>query len=953
MKNLSMDIETFSSIDLGKSGVYRYAESPDFEILLFAYSVDDGPVQVIDIAKGEKLPDEIVKAIIDPSVTKWAFNAQFERVCLSRHFGVQLPPESWRCTMVWSATLGLPLSLEAVGKVLGLEKQKMSEGKALIRYFCIPCKPTKANAGRWRNLPEDAPEKWGLFKEYNKRDVETECAIKSRIARFPVPENEWQNYILDQQINDRGILADLDLVSKAVKCDKAFGKRASQRAYELSGLDNPNSVAQVKGWLFDHGLEVGSLNKKTVESLLYETDGEVLEMLKFRLATAKTSLKKYESIERSVCSDGRVRGLFQFYGANRTGRFSGRLVQLQNLPQNHLPDLDLARNLIKQERYEDTELLFDSVPGVLSELIRTAFIPKSGCKFMVADFSAIEARVLSWLAKEKWRMDVFATHGKIYEASASAMFHVPIDEITKGSALRQKGKIAELACIAEGSLVFTDKGLVPIEEITLEHKLWDGYEWVAHDGVICRGQRSVIEYEKLAATPDHYVWVEGKSKPIQFGIAASRKLRLLQTGDGGRAIRLGQNYRSGETLEREKESLLCIDAMPGVRSYPMVESEQLNQRKIQRVSKLFTAEENSTVAGQKANGSKATVRESNSLQLCKLRCKRDRVPIHLRTVSGSVDFEERAGCKLQPGIRPHRYKWALRTGKYQVCFKSVQSGKSEDISDTVFQTGRMAVCKKRCYQKTLPGSNARGDYQGCGNGCIREKKKLESHRSTTRVYDIRNAGPRHRFTVSGILVHNCGYGGAVGALKSMGALEMGVPENELDGLIRDWRIANPNIVQLWRNVDKAVSTTVREHSANEVNGIRFSYQSGILFVMLPSGRKLAYVKPRIEMNRFGRDSVTYEGIGTTKKWERIETYGAKIVENLVQAIARDLLTDAMRRVAKKGYEIVMTVHDEMVVEAPIDANLDDLCSIMGETPSWADGLPLRADGYECDFYKKD
>lgn len=644
MKNLSVDIESYSSNNLAKSGVYRYAEASDFEILLFGYAIDDEAVQVVDLASGEKLPDEIVDAIMNPDVIKWAFNAQFERICLSRHFGMQLSPDSWRCTMVWSATLGLPLSLEGVGKVLKLEKQKMSEGKALIRYFCMPCKPTKVNAGRCRNLPNDAPDKWKIFKEYNKRDVEMECSIKERLAKFPVSETEWENYILDQEINGRGIHVDLDLVAHAVECDSEFGKMATARAYELSGLDNPNSVAQVKGWLSDRGVKVDSLNKKTVQALAKEADGEVLEMLKLRLAMAKTSLKKYESIERSVCEDGRVRGLFQFYGANRTGRFSGRLVQLQNLPQNHLPDLELARKLVKEGRYEDMELLFDSVPGVLSELIRTAFIPTPGCKFMVADFSAVEARVLSWLAGEKWRMEVFATHGKIYEASASAMFHVPIEEITKGSLLRQKGKVAEL-------------GL--------------------------------------------------------------------------------------------------------------------------------------------------------------------------------------------------------------------------------------------------------------------------------------------------------GFNGSVGALKAMGAIEMGVEEAELQGIVDSWRVANPKIVRLWWEMNRAAISAIKERSVRITHGITFRCHSGILFITLPSGRNLAYVKPRIGTNRFGGESITYEGIGLNKKWERLETYGGKLVENCTQAIARDLLTEAMQHVTKKGYDIVMTIHDEIVVETPVEASLDDLCVTMSETPSWAQGLLLHADGYECEFYKKD
>ena len=770
MKNLSVDLETFSSADLGKSGIYRYTEAPDFQILLFGYVVDDGEAIVIDMANGESIPEEITAAILDPEATKWAFNAQFERVCLSRHLGVRLSPQSWRCTMVWSAYMGLPLSLEGTGSVLGLENQKMKEGKELIRYFCIPCKPTKANGGRTRNLPSHSPEKWSLFKEYNKRDVEAEMGIKERLSRFPVPDVEWQNYILDQQINDRGIMLDMELVNQAIQCDEQFRSTHMERAKELTGLDNPNSAQQLKEWLNENGLEVKSLGKESVKELLEDADGEVKAALELRQELAKSSIKKYTAMENAVCADSRARGLIQFYGANRSGRFSGRLIQVQNLPQNHLPDLEHARTLIRNGNFEAVGMLYDSVPMVLSELIRTAFIPKPGHRFYVADFSAIEARVIAWLAGEKWRMDVFATHGKIYEASASAMFHVPIEQISKGSPLRQKGKIAELACIAEGSLVLTDKGLIPIENITGDHKLWDGYEWVSHEGVICHGEKEVISYGGLTATSDHYVWVEGRMFPIQFGIAASDNAHLLHTGT------------------------------------------------------------------------------------------------------------------------------------------------------------RMVGCKA---------------------------EELAVHRSKARVYDIRNVGPRHRFTVSDVLVHNCGYGGSVGALKAMGALEMGLQESELEGLIKNWRSANPHIVSFWWDVDKAAIKAVKEHTSAATHGIRFTTQSGMLFITLPSGRNLCYVKPRIELNRFGSEAVTYEGIGEAKKWTRIESYGPKFVENIVQAVARDILTDAMRRLYAAGYHIVMHVHDEVVIEAPRSTSIEDICSIMGQTPGWAEGLLLRADGYVCDFYKKE
>lgn len=644
MRTLSIDIETYSSVDLAKSGVYRYAEAPDFEVLLFGYSVDAGPVQVVDFACGEKIPKEIQQAILDNNVTKWAFNAQFERICLSKYFGIHLAPDSWRCTMVWSAYLGLPLSLEGAAIVTGADKKKLTEGKELIRYFSVPCKPTVTNGGRTRNLPEHAPEKWNSFKAYNLRDVEVELSIQEKLQKFPMPEEEWNNYILDQQINDRGIQLDLELVKKAIQCDEKVREELTSRLKELTDLDNPNSVVQMKSWLLEKGLETDSLDKASVKALLKEAPEHLSEVLELRQLLAKSSVKKYTAMENAVCTDGRARGLLQFYGANRTGRFAGRLIQVQNLPQNHLSDLEQARRLVRGGHFDALEILYDSIPGVLSELIRTAFVPKKGYKFIVADFSAIEARVIAWLAGETWRNEVFATHGKIYEASASQMFKVPLEEVTKGSPLRQKGKIAELAL---------------------------------------------------------------------------------------------------------------------------------------------------------------------------------------------------------------------------------------------------------------------------------------------------------------------GYGGSVGALKAMGALDMGLTEEELKPLVYAWRNANPNIVRLWWDVDRAVKEAVTERCRTETHRIRFEYRSGMLLIWLPSGRQLTYVKPRIGINSFGSEAVTYEGVGATKKWERIESYGPKFVENIVQAISRDILCCAMRKLDEKGFDIVMHVHDEVVLEVPIEISVQDICALMGHTPPWAQGLLLRADGYECNFYKKD
>ena len=659
IKKLSIDLETFSSVPI-KYGVYPYAESSDAEILLFGYSINDEPVIVVDVASGEEIPDYILKALTDDSVIKWAFNASFERIFLSYWLKRNYPeyfksydtsedsvsnylsPSSWKCSMIWSAYMGLPLSLEGVGSVLGLEQQKLKEGKDLIRYFCVPCKPTKVNGGRTRNMPLDAPDKWELFKKYNKRDVEVEMSIQQKLSRFPVPDSVWDEYHIDQEINDRGILLDMDIVTNAIKFDTFSRARLMGTLKTKTELENPNSVVQMKNWLVSKGIQTDSLDKKAVLELLKTVPSDIADVLRLRQQLAKSSVKNYQAMQNSVCADGRARGMFQFYGANRSGRWAGRIIQLQNLPQNHMTDLEDARDIVKSVDYELMSMLYDDVPDVLSQLIRTAFIPKPGYKFCVSDFSAIEARVIAFLAKENWRMKVFKENGDIYCASASAMFHVPVEKQGVNGHLRQKGKIAELAL---------------------------------------------------------------------------------------------------------------------------------------------------------------------------------------------------------------------------------------------------------------------------------------------------------------------GYGGSVGALTSMGALDMGLSEDELQPLVDSWRASNPNIVQLWWHVDRCVKTAIKQRTATETHSIRFVYQSGMLFIVLPSGRRLCYVKPKIGENKFGGESVTYEGIGTNKKWERIESYGPKFVENIVQAISRDILCASMKRL--RNYRIVGHVHDELIIECPRNVELDALCSIMGKTPSWLKGLLLRADGYECEFYQKD
>ena len=952
MKKLSIDLETYSSIDLGKSGVYKYAESEDFEILLSAYSIDDGEVKVIDLASGEVIPEEILSALSDENVEKWAFNANFERVCLSRFLGKRLKPQGWYCTMIWSAYLGLPLSLEKVGEVLKLDKQKMNEGKALIRYFSIPCKPTKTNGMRTRNLPHHDLEKWSTFKEYNQRDVETEMAIKKKLSAFPMPHSEWENYWIDQNINDRGILIDEVLVDSAIKFDEILRNENMDRAIELTGLENPNSPLQLKEWLNKKGLEIDSLAKKDVESALKNAEGHIKEVLELRQELSKSSVRKYDAMKNVKGKDNRARGLIQFYGANRTGRYSGRLIQVQNLRRNNLKNLDLARSLVKNKDYETMEMLYESPSDVLSQLIRTAFIPKEGTRFIISDFSAIEARVLAWLAGERWVLDAFENGEDIYCRTASRMFGVPVEKHGVNGQLRQKGKIATLACIAEGEMVLTDKGLVPIENITKAHKLWDGENWVSHDGVIYKGIVEVIEYDGLRATKDHIVWIEGQEKPIQFGEAATSGAHLLQSGDGRRAIWVGEDYKPRKKMGEKLEFLLCPHKMSRLWKHSMARQGKFNDRKVKRMSSLLPAKTNSTMVGQKANSSKAKVYQPKRSRVQKLWRKRNKIQVSINSRGRSLFNRKIWIAKKRTRNRQNRQQWALRKRQLKICDSYRECFEQEKYCINRISSKILALCTKCCYKETFKRIKPRRNYRRCRISCIREKKKLERYRSKTRLYDIRNAGKNNRFTVSGKLVHNCGYQGALGALKAMGGIEMGLSEDELQSIVDSWREANPNIVSLWWDIDSVVKRVVKTRTKEKYKSLVISYEKGILFIELPSKRRLAYPKAKIGMNRFGGESIVYEGIVVGNKWDKIESYGGKFVENIVQAIARDILAEAMMRLEKKGFNIVMHIHDEVVIESD-SSSIEEINEIMSLVPSWAPGLILDADGFESEFYKKD
>lgn len=908
MKTLAIDIETYSSVDLIKSGVYKYVEAEDFTVLLMAYSIDGGPVQLMSWADSDdtSLPLSVTAALVSPNVLKTAFNANFERTCLAKFFDLKMPPEQWECTMVKASMLGLPLSLEMVGKVLKLKDQKDAAGKALIKYFSLPCKPTKANGMRSRNLPEHAPDKWEMFKNYCIQDVKTEQAIREKISFFEIPDQEKKLWYLDQRINDSGVLLDNAFVQAAIEVSNENTIKLTAEAIALTNLDNPNSASQLKDWLStETGENVTSLTKEAIPALLQNTDCEVVtRVLNIRQELSKTSVKKYQAMQKCICADNRVRGLLQFYGANRTGRWAGRLVQVQNLPQNHLADLDLAREVVKSGDTDLVEMLFGNVPDTLSQLIRTAFIAPDGYRFIVADFSAIEARVIAWLAGERWRLDVFNTHGKIYEASASQMFKVPIESVTKGSALRQKGKVAELACIAHGQLVLTDRGLVPIECVQLSDKLWDGDTFINHDGVIFKGVKKVITYEGLTATEDHWVWINGQSEPIQFGHAAASRAHLAITGNGRKNIRLGEDYQPRKKMEKRVERSTRIDRMHSVSGNTMDVLLQFNPRSHKRMSSLLTTSLVSKMVGQKNDCCQTKVHESKRYRVSKLWRTRNRIqiPISLRSLYLPDTRIRLATARI--GNRSNRQQWSLRSRKYSACAQRTKSSQS-------------------AYLPT---------------------------------YDILNAGPNNRFTVSNVLVHNCGYQGGPNALISMGALKMGVPENELPKIIAMWRNANKAIVRLWSVVEEAAIMTVATGEPKQImHGIRFMIEKGILFIQLPSGRRLSYLKPNLKKGVYGKDSLTYEGMDqTTKQWKIQDTYGGKLVENIVQAVARDCLAVAMLRLSDAGFKIVMSVHDEVVIEDRYEhVRLGLVNKIMGEPIPWAKGLPLTADSYETKFYKKD
>lgn len=919
-RRLLIDLETYSSAEISKTGVFKYVEAPDFEILLLAYAWDDGPVDVLDLTdhlysspgaggciRQHAEAEAVLMGILDPNVVKVAHNSAFERACLRRYTGYGMPPEEWEDTMILAAMNGLPLSLDAAGAALELRDQKIKEGTALISYFCKPCKPTIANGGRTRNRPEHAPDKWERFKAYCKRDVEVEQAIYRRLRSFPVTDFERKVWALDARINERGVKIDTEFVSAAITVDEAFTTEHMAEMQRLTGLENPNSVAQLKDWLAAAGMSADSLNKAAVKDLQDRaTDATTRRVLQLRQQLGKTSTTKYAAMQSAVCADGRVRGLLQYYGAGRTGRWAGRLVQVQNLPQNHLDQIGTVRELVRQRDLETLELCFDSVPDVLSQLIRTAFVAKEGHIFHVADYSAIEARVIAYLAGEKWRMDVFRSGGDIYCSSASAMFKVPVVKHGVNGHLRQKGKIAELACIAEGQQVLTDCGLVPIESVTTGMRIWDGIEWVNHDGVICKGEKEVLTYGGLEATADHIVWAEIERTPrkVRFGDAATSGAHLIQTGAGEQPLRVGGDNQPGEAVERAVEPLLCLDEVQRMRSDTMAGAGEPSVRKVERVPELLPTESRSALAGQAIYGGKTAMHQPEGQKLQELRSTGHRVP--LSKCDGGVslhDRDERVAI-AGDGAGQNQRKRSLRAGKSAV---------------------------------------------GDASGELSEPTALPRK---VKVYDILNAGPRHRFTVSGVLVHNCGYGGGVGALRAFGADKMGLTEEEMQDIVTQWRAASPAIPRFWRDAESAAVRAINNpgRTTTVPCGVKYRRDGDALRCRLPSGRILSYWDAKLDTD----GSICFMGQNqTTRKWEKTSTWGGKLVENIVQAYARDCLAVAMVRLAEEGWKICFHVHDEVIVEAPIGTSWEQVAEVMGRPVEWAPGLLLRGDGYSTPFYMKD
>lgn len=964
MRLLFADYETRSGADIGSVGLYKYMEDADFKPLLLAYSFDDAETQLIDFTIGEDYPDEFLDALNDPDVLLVGQNLQFERNVLRVHRGIEFPAERCIDTMILAASCGLPLSLAQICEALGMgeDKAKMKAGAALIRKFCCPRKPTKNNPKLWVD-PEDAPEDWDTFCRYCIRDVDSERDVYRTLAHWMYPPEEVRFYALDSRINEKGVKSDITLARNAMDMDARYKAELTDKAIALTGMDNPSSVAQVKAWLLEQeGMEVPTLNKKAVAGVVeaLQTD-KAKEFMAIRTELSKTSTKKYDAFIRCACNDDHIRGCFQFFGGH-TGRFAGRLVQLQNLPQNHLDDLDDVREIVKDGDYDFLRSVYPSVTNTLSELTRTTLIPEEGHKFCVADFSAIEARVSAWLTGEEWVLDSFRAGKDIYCATASQMFGVPVEKHGQNAELRQKGKIATLACIAEDQLVLTDKGNIPIQYIEPGMRVWDGVSWVSHDGLIYKGRKAVITYDGLTATPDHKVYTREYGK-ISLWKAASRGAHLVQAGDGWSEIRECGGNQPGETMERGVESLLCRGSLHDLRERVLDRLVKPEARGNKRLPKLLNADTSSTTEAEPgSNSSQAEMHESKRPTVSELRCQRNHLRLRLSDRSGSLGFGKSRTSDRCNGDRSGRQQPWIRTRESSLGNTKSAELQQEDIRDERVEPRGLAVCKKRSCQKTESGPHEGRDTGRC-LGCGRAKaKELARHKGVVRfarTYDIVNAGPNHRFTVSGRLVSNCGYGGGVNSLIAFGADRMGLTNEEMAGIIDAWRAANPHIAASWKSIQNAVVRCITRQATviDKVCGVRFRWDKGVMWMLLPSGREMAYYHPEYGPSEYNKDEmvISYMGMNQTKhKWQRIETRGSRIFENLVQATARDILREAMFSLDENGWDIRAHVHDEVICTEPLTGrSVDEMARLMCPDIPWAAGLPLRADGYECSSYRKD
>lgn len=965
---LNIDVETKSGADLKKAGLYKYCADAEFEILILSYSLNDAYVERFDLANGAVLPQWFIDLIIDDTCEKIAWNAMFERNAIGRHLGIVLSPVSWTCTMVKAGMMGLPMNLGEAGIALGTKSQKLLIGKSLIRKFCIPQKISKKNTKRWLTAA-DLPEPWAQFCDYCDEDVYTEMDVAKAMSYFTVIDREKRLYILDQQINDRGILLDPQLIQHAIEHAKTFTQALVEEAIQITGLQNPKSVKQLKEWLeLEIDESIPTLSKDAVIDLIKKCeDTRIRRVLEIRQQISKTSVKKYNAMMNMIMDDNRVRGIIRFYGANKTGRFASSGVQIHNLYKNDtekFPDLALLRLLERDGQYDNIDMAYDTAEA-LSQLIRTTIVPASGCILCMSDFSAIEARVLAWFAGEEWKLEVFRGHGKIYEATGANMFNVPIEKVTKGSHYRQKAKIAELACIAEGQLVLTDKGLIPIEKVTVNEKLWDGVNWINHGGVIFKGIKTVFTYDGLTATPNHLVWVERKEGPIYFSESAACGAYLTRSGNDKHAIQIDSDNKQRKIMARGLERPLRSDKMYGMQFYSMDTLLQSKIRKIERMSAMQSTATSPPMARSSINNSKTTMRKSKRQRLQKLRSAGNKI---------SVQFYNRSRIILNKRIRitgsgfrnrSQRKQQALRAWKYSFCYASKKQSKQTNNSFTGIHSERVALRIFNSSSKITCRSITRTNNIRCQTRSTNEIQKLATNKRKARVYDIINCGPRNRFTVSNVLVHNCGYQGSIGALERMGAVKMGMKKEDLVDIVGKWRDANSKIVKFWYDVEKYAIAAVRNNKEVRLRNLRFFVEHATLFIELPSGRRLAYLKPKIVADKHGYAKLVYRGVNPkTFQWQEIPLYGGLLVENIVQATSRDILAEKMIALDDAGYDIMLHVHDEIVCEIiddyPEEGELGFseykktmMHEIMREPLSWTEGLPLNADTTVSDFYKKD